>query len=270
MSEVQNMWGGYQSDQDDSLKVTGANTKFGLNQGVKLTRFEYSTLTGSGGSEGNPALLIEFDINGSSKNTRIYDPTVPGGRVYYRGVQQMDPNSEDYKAGLTEAVKQAKANITHYVKASGKTEEQIKAAFSVGINSFADLVKAASNLLTDTINKKSPLDLFLQYQPKISGNADRTYTDIPGNLAYGSYLTEHMKPVGEWKEERVWEEKDEAGNVLSKTGLRYVDNEGNVHRFQKDETFMKAKVSSEQTKADVAQVSGMNTTSVTNAAQAAW
>ena len=33
---------------------------------------------------------------------------------------------------------------------------------------------------------------------------------------------------------------------------------------------MKAKVSSEQTKADVAQVSGMNTASVTNAAQAAW
>lgn len=272
MSDLQNLWGVYQSDEDTSLQATASNMKFGLNQNVLLTRFEYTNLTGAGNTEGNPAIIVEFNINGTVKNTRIYDPTVEGGKVYYRGKQVLDANSPDYQAGKIEAIKQAKALVTHYVKASGKTEEQVKAAFSTGITSFAGLAQVASSLLQDVIVSKKPLDLFLQYQNKIQGNATQTFLDIPGNLAYGSFVTPHMPAVGEWKEENSWVEKDESGNDIAKSGIRYVDEAGNVHRFHRDETFTKAKVASQQTKAD-ANTSAMNTTAsagTSNAAKAAW
>lgn len=270
--DIANLWGGYQSDEDKSLKVTASNLAFGLNQNVVLKKFEYSTLTGSGGSEGNPAIIVEFSINGTDKNTRIYDPTVPGGKVFYRGKQVMDTNSPDYAAGLGDAVKLAKALITHYIKASGKSEEQIQVAFSAGVTSFADLARIASTILADVIVTKKPLDLMLQYQSKISGSADQTYLDIPGNLAYGSFVTPHETPSDEWREENKWIEKDEAGNDISKSGLRYVDGSGKVHRFERDETFMKSKVATIQHKGN-AMASGSpvpSTAGTANPQKATW
>lgn len=243
-----NLWGGFQSDEDKSLQITPSNLEFGLNQRVLLTKFEYSTATGQGGSEGNPALIIELSVNGTARNTRIYDPTVPGGKVFYRGKEVLDRNSPDFEAGLKDAVKTAKSLITHYVKASGKTEEQIQAAYAAGVNSFADLVRISSGLLAETIATKKPLDLFLQYQPKITGSAEMTYLDIPSNLAYGSFITPHTPPVGEWVAENKWVEKDENQNDVVKTGLRYVDGAGNIHRFHRDENFMKSKVATQQLK----------------------
>ena len=248
MNTAQNMWGGFQSDEDESLKISPSNLEFGLNERVVLTQFEYSTKTGSGGSEGNPALLINLNVNGTDRNTRIYDPTIAGGRVWYRGKEVLDRNSPDFAAGTAEAVKQAKSNITHFIKASGKTDEQIQVAFSAGITSFADLVRIAAGLLAETIASRKPLHLFLQYQPKITGSAEQTYLDIPNNLSYGAYLCAAIPAVGSWKAQTTWVEKDENQLDTTVSGLRYVDDEGNIHRFTRDEGFMKSKVASIQTK----------------------
>ena len=243
---TENLWGGYVSDTDPSLGVQSSNLKFGLNTRVLLTGFEYSTATGKAGSEGNPALVIKIDVNGTERNIRKYDPTIPGGKVYHRGVEVIGSNSPDYAAGLQEAVKQVKAFVTHFLKATGKTEEQIQAIYATATN-FQSLITAAQTAIQPSIAGKVPMDLFLQYQSKITSGQDRSYLEIPTSLLYGAFITAHIPPVGEWKEETSWSEKQADGSELMKNGIRYVDNSGNVHRFDRDETFMKSKNATMQT-----------------------
>lgn len=264
---TENLWGGYVSDTDPSLSFQSSNLKFGLNSKVFLTKFEYSTATGKAGAEGNPALIIEFNINGTNTNIRKYDPTVPGGKVYLRGKEVLDTNSTDYKLGLQEMVKQVKAYITHYLKAAGKTEEQIQAIYAVATN-FQTLVTGAQASMAPVIAGRVPFDLFLQYQGKL-GDADRTYLTIPESLLYGALVTAHTPAQGgEWTEEKSWVQKEADGSEIAKTGIRYVDGAGNVHRFDRDENFTKSKVATMQTKVGGAQVAG-NPTPITPVAQGA-
>lgn len=272
MSTEQNLWGGYVSDTDPSLQYSTSNLKFGLNTKVFLTTFEYSTATGTGGTEGNPALIIKINVNGTERNVRKYDPTVPGGKVYYRGKEVLDKNSADYQAGLQEAVKSTKAYITHFLKAAGKTEEQIQAIYATATN-FQTLVSAAQNAILSSITGKQPFDLFLQYQGKVK-DGKQTYLEIPETLLYGGFITAHVPAQGgEWTEERSWTETDEAGNQIVKSGIRYVDGQGNKHRFERDENFIKSKNASLQTAVGGPNVSG-NPTPVTpstsNPSQQAW
>lgn len=269
---TENLWGGYVSDTDPSLQYQSSNLKFGLNSKVVLTAFEYSTATGQGGTEGNPALIIKIDVNGTERNVRKYDPTVPGGKVYYRGKEVLDKNSPDYTAGLQEAVKATKAYITHFLKATGKTEEQIQAIYATATN-FQSLVTAAQAAILPSITGRQPLDLFLQYQGKIK-DGKQTYLEIPETLLYGGFITAHMAPQGgEWTEERNWVEKQADGSEVAKTGIRYVDGAGNVHRFDRDENFIKSKNATLQTAVGGPSIPG-NPTPVTpttsNPAQQAW
>lgn len=263
---TENLWGGYVSDTDPSLGVQSSNLKFGLNTKVVLTAFEYSTATGTGGSEGNPALIIKIDVNGTERNVRKYDPTVPGGKVYYRGKEVIDTNSPDYTAGLQEAVKQVKAYVTHFLKATGKTEEQIQAIYATATN-FQSLITAAQTAIQPSIAGKVPMDLFLQYQSKITSGQDRSYLELPTSLLYGPFICAHIAPTGEWKEELTWTEKQPDGSELAKQGLRYVDNSGNVHRFDRDENFMKSKNATMQTTAANTTGTIGNPTPVTPVAQ---
>ena len=263
---TENLWGGFQSDEDESLKVKAYDgVVFGLNQKAVITKFEYSTLTGSGGTEGNPAIIIELKVSGSDVNTRIYEPG--GNKVYYKGKEVTDKNSDDYKLGLQQAVKNAKGLITHYLKAVGRTENEITTAFSNGITSFADLAKVATSMMADAITQKKPVDVFMHYQANIRGAAEKTYLELPGDLSFGSFITAHQAPVGEWKEVREWEDKTEDGLVIKK-GLKYVDNTGTYHRFDRDEAYMKGKRASQQTLAGMANPSSPSGTA--SAAQAEW
>lgn len=237
MSE--NIWGAYQDDQDQSLKIKAYDGfVFGLNQKVLLTRVEFSTLTGSGGTEGEPALLIFFKQGEAEINTRIYKP---GNKVYYGGKEYTDKNNENYKKGLAEAIKSIKAFFTHLLKSVDRTSDEITTAIS-SATSFESLAKIVSTLCTDAINSKKPLDIFLHYQANIKGSADKTYLEIPTSLNFGSFFNSHIVPVGEWKEEREWEEE---GKKVK--GLRYVDNNNNVHRFTRDENYTKSKRANQQT-----------------------
>ena len=241
---TENLWGGFQSDEDDSLKVQSYNgPSFGLNQKAVITKFEYSTLTGAGGTEGNPAIIIELKVGENNVNTRIYGL---GDKIYYGGKEVTDKNSEDYAKGVKDTIKSIKALITHYLKAVGRTEQEVNTAFSNGITSFADMAKVAQSLVADAITQKKPVDLFMHYQASIKGTADKTYLEIPNSLMFGSFITAHQAPVGEWKEVKEWEEKEEDGLVVKK-GLAYVDNSGNYHRFQRDEAYMKGKRATQQT-----------------------
>lgn len=246
MSQTENLWGGFQSDEDESLKMQAYDGAiFGLNEKAKVTRFEYSTSTGAGGAEGNPAIIIEFEI-GSTKNlnTRIWSPI--GGKVYFKGSEQTNPNSEDYKNGVKENIKKTKSLVTHYLKAFGKNEADIATALSAA-TSFEDMGNIATALAKDSINTKE-VDIFLQFQANIRGTSEKTYLELPGSLVYGSFITAAIAPVGKWTQvDKFPGDKDDMVE-----GLAYIDDEGNYHRFTRDKAFMDSKVSKIQTKADLA------------------
>ena len=264
-----NLWGGFQSDEDESLKIQPYDgVKFGLNQSLTLKRVEYTTLTGSGGTEGNPALIIEFNDVGSSKyiNLRLYNPE-SANKLYYRG-KEVFKGEENFNNALKDESIRIKSVITHFLKACGRTQQEINTATAT-VASFEDLAKISSTLMADAITQKKPIDLFMHYQASIRGTADKTYLEMPDNLAFGSFVTPHETPVGEWKEVKEWEEKEEEGLVIKK-GLAYVDNAGNFHRFKRDESYMKGKRANQQTLGSPSNPLGNTSNGVASAAQSEW
>ena len=243
MSQVENLWGGFQSDEAKELQ--GGNFDglvFGLNEDVKIAKFEYTTKTGKGGAEGNGALDITLVVNGAEKNTRIYEPG-GNGIVYFKGKPVSDQKSEDYLQGLRQGIVLAKGLITHYLKALGYTEEQLSKNLSTA-TSFQSLCEKAAVAVKKHLNK-TPLNLFAHFQASIKGDATQTYLEIPENLAYGAFLTPAYEAKnGSWEAQNEWE--TEEGKKVK--GLRYVDGDGNVHPLQRDENYMKSKRASKQTK----------------------
>lgn len=264
-----NLWTNtYQSDEDASLKAQGSSLNFGLNSKVVLTKFAYAKDLGF--NKNQEGIDIEYDVAGSPvKYTTIINPDFTE-KVYHMGKEVLDKSSDAYKAGLDNIVKSTKAVMTHYLKATGKTDADLGGLFASS-NSWSDFMqKAATFVEANLVTTKKPLDLFLQYQSNL-GNKDKTFLEVPSNLLYGSFITAHMPPVGEWKEERAWTETAEGGETISKTGLRYVDDAGNVHRFHRDDNFMKGKNASQQVKAGTVAGNPMPTTPQTsNPQQTTW
>lgn len=236
------LWGGYQSDEDKSLSAgTGSSIKLGLNPNCTIKTFAYSTKTGQNNTEGNPAICITFDINGQDVNTRIY---APGQKVYFKGKEITDVNSPDYLEGLKQQVALTKGMVTHYLKGMGIPEEQIKANLAnvAGFEQLAQLACQAASQFIPT----AKIDVFAHYQATIKNGADKTYLEIPTDLAYGSFLTPST-PNAEWTEKDSFNIETPEGVVVKK-GLAYVNAQGVQHRFVRDEAFLKSKRASQQTK----------------------
>jgi hypothetical protein len=237
---------GYQDDQDESLKSKDFSYGvFGLNQRVLMTKCDYNPNGGANGTESD-CLDISFKVGEGEVNQRWFPIT----RVFYKGEELTDTTSSEYIAAYNEQMKHFKAVMTHYLKAFN-TEETIKGAFKTPPSNFVEYFKLVSRLMSQGIANKILLDLFLQYQWNIGENATQTYLEIPKNLKDGAFLTPHMKPVGEWKEEHNWIEKDEKGFSISMEGLRYVDDAGNVHRFKRNKNFMESNKAKKQTRTPV-------------------
>lgn len=263
MSEEKAMIGfGYQDDQDETLKSKdfGYGT-FGLNQRVTITKFEYNPNGGAGGSAGD-ALDISIKVGTGEINQRWF----PVSKVFGKEGEITDTSSPEYIAGYNEQMKHFKATMTHYMKAFN-SEETLKAAFTAPIKSWVEYVQLVTRLMSQGVANNVSLDVFLQYQWNIGANATQTYLEIPKNLKDGSFITPHIVPAGEWKEEKVWVEKDERGNEMRMEGLRYIDSAGNVHRFKRNKNYMESNKANKQTKESSAAGSAMNAGSAT---QATW
>lgn len=265
MSEQKAMLGfGYQDDQDKSLQAKDFNFGvFGLNQKVKLTKFEYNPNGGAGGSEGD-CLDIEFKIGSGDVRQRWFPIT----KVFGKNGEISDTSSEEYITGYNDLMKHFKAVMTHYLKAFN-TEETLKSAFATQPKNWVEYVQLVSRLMSQGIANGIALDVMLQYQWNIGANANQTYLELPKNLKDGSFLTPHMAPVGEWTEEKSWTEKDEKGNDVEKSGLRYVDGAGNVHRFKRSSNFMESNKAIKQTRND-SQSSAGSAMNAGSAAAASW
>lgn len=264
MENLSNLWAGF---QEDTLPTNNNfdNLQFGLNSGASILTFEHSTNTGSGGTVGNPALIIEVLCGTNKVNRRIYEPT----KVYFEN-SEIQPNHPEYKKQFAKEITKVKSAVTHWVKSMGYTDEEVTAGLAAA-NNFESLIKLASNMINarKAVNK---IDIFLQYQYKINGTADKTYLEIPKTLGYGAFVTVHQPAVGEWKATNTFQYKDAEGNVqVESKGLAYFDDNNNQHRFTRFEGFMKTDFAKQQTKG-VTTVSGISNTNTgsENAAPLAW
>lgn len=239
MENLQDLWSGL---TNDNVQVNNFdNLVFGLNENAVITKFEYSTLTGVGGSAGNPALIVELNVGSNKLNRRWYLPT----KVYFEG-SEIQPTHPEYKKQLSKEITKIKAVITHWVKSVGYTDDQVKEGLSAA-NSFESLCKLATNMLVPHYNK-TKVDLFLQYQYSIKGTADKTYLELPSSLGFGAFATLHQEAVGgSWTKRDFYEETDENGITKQLPGLSYVDGAGTQHRFVRAKSFMESNAAKQQT-----------------------
>ena len=215
---------GYAEDKKQSVRF------FGLNQKVNMTKFEWTNKAGSGGTEGE-AIDISFQIKGDEHplNVRIF----PFKAINW-ATRESITNVED--ADYKKQQNSYNANIMHIMEAFVEKEELMKKMENFKPEKgkeFSQFIKYLMSLLPKDFASKE-LDLFLQYQNKITGNNKVTFLEVPKNRTHGNYVCAHVPPVGIWKVE-----KDD-------NGMRYVDNEGNIHPFVKSSYFLSSNASKQQ------------------------
>ncbi len=234
------------NDNDESLKGKSGSVKFGLNSG-KIVSIAYNPNAGENGSAAD-AVDIKIAIGEREMNHRVYDIT----RVYdSKGDQITDETSDEYIKRYNEEAVQNMAVIVHSVKAAGVTQAQLDVALATPKASFVEWMKAVTALVSPAMIGNS-IDVFLEYQWKISENQNRTFLQLPKNMKGGRFMTPSIAPVGSWEEERQWTETKENGQVDSHEGLRYVDKAGNVHPFTRSQNFMESPKANQQSDQDEA------------------
>lgn len=213
---------GAANDNDESLQGQGGNWgNFGLNENARITKLEYNPNGGAGGSALD-VVDITVTIDEKEHRNRIFldiKSAYNGGTLYKQGDQGFDE-------AFAKEWAQRRGVITHSVKATGVTQEQIDRAFATPAANAVEWAKIMTGLKPNDFNQK-PVDVFLEYQNKPSAGQTKTYLQQPDNMKGGKFLVPHENPVGSWKE------------VRDTNGLKYVDDAGNEHTFKRDAYYMK-------------------------------
>ena len=237
MADAQQSLYGY---ADDNVKVNPF--KFGLNQEVFLTKFDWIPNGGSEGKE-QEALDIKFSINGVEKSYRMFPVVKAFGR---NGEEITDPDDPIFR----DAAMDFNARMVHILHCYYEDRNIVKQALSRGFKDFKEYCKVAAALLPKNFNK-IPLDIFLQYQWQIDDEQDKTYLDIPKKMKYGRWLCPAQE--GTWKEQRVASPTEDMQKALwyikiGENGEPLLDKEGHQieHPFTKNGWFMSSNFAKQQ------------------------
>lgn len=214
---------------DDNVNQ-GSSFSFGLNSGLaKMVKFEYNPNGGKDGAE-QECIDIAFDINGKIVSYRQFPVT----KAFYK-----EKNSNEQKEvtdpkhpAMQEAFNVFNALMTHIMSCFVEREEYVKKLSEKPIKSFKEFCKVLMDMLPKNFDE-IPLDIFMQYQYKIKGEATMTYLEIPKNLKQGRFLCKHIPPVGEWKAIKKENPVD-----ADKNALYYKDAANNIHPFVRSGWFM--------------------------------
>lgn len=211
-------FGTFQSDTDDKLQSKGGGV-FGLNTGARITKFELNRNAGKDGAPGN-AIDVTVTVVDKEFMARFYEIT----KVYGRDNNEItDVNSPEYIAGYNKEFTQLSAVMTHILKCF-VTEEMIAAATSTpAIVDFASWATALQGLVPAGFQTQL-MDVFLEYQWKIRGEATRTFLQLPKNMKGGYWI---VKSQGEGFQ------KVEGIGVL-----KYANPAGLEHTFNRSANFM--------------------------------
>ncbi len=212
---------------DDNPSIGGLS--FGLNSGnTRMTKFEFNPNGGKDGTEAD-CLDIVFTVDTKEIFYRIF----PIKRIYSsKGQQITDKTDPEYPAALSKAIKEFNGNITHILSAF-ISKDALKQLFNVPIKDFKQFIEVAKSGLPPDFDKVI-LDIFGQYQYTISGDNDKTFVRLPTKVKHGKWICRHIAPVGEWKKSTA-------------NGLKYIDDENNVHPFERTSWFMSSNYANQQT-----------------------
>ena len=226
---------GYVSDSDETLQSKSGGI-FGGNFGnTTLVKFAYSPNVAN---EGQPVReSIEIIVKVADREYK--DWISPITKVFgANNTELTDQNSAEYIKNWNDSIKQQNAVVTHYLKAVGVQEEQIKNLFvNVPATSFADYCQRLCALLSQGYENK-PLDFFLEYQwgfgKKTDGSFNtKTFLTLPRNMKGGYFIVGAQQ--GPWTEE-----------IANDKSLRYVNPSGAEHPFKRDANFMTGHKANEQ------------------------
>lgn len=262
MENLQNLWSGFTTDKAGTT-TTFDNLEFGLNVEAKVLEFKYNTNTGVGNTLGNPALEVEVAIGSNKINKRWYSPT----KIYFEN-NEIDSSHPEYGKQFIKEVSKVKGVITHWLKGVGYTEEQIQQGLAA-TNSFESLCNLAASMM-NAVKQTKKVDLFLQYQYSLKGQAKKTYLEIPNTLGYGAFITESIAPVGKWNKVDSYKTIDEEGVEKTVAGLAYQDEAGNYHRFVRAKNFLDTTFAKQQSNEAPTTQGISNTNSITTSKAVTW
>jgi len=225
------LFGGFVSDDTSSSSAL----KFGLNQKVKLTKFEYNPAIEFKNGDSAEGIEAEINVNGMTLRMNIYPTT----KVYFKNEEITNPQHPEFRKGVT----LLKKRIFHIAKCFA-SEAQLIEAVAIPKN-FGDFVNAIIGTFEDGWQNKE-LDLFLQYQWQLKEGAERKYLEIPKKTSQGPFLIPHVSSV--FSEVKVNDGKVTVGGELIEnfdvklpkkdTALAYLDFKNEFHPFHRGEWFM--------------------------------
>lgn len=222
------------NDNDEALKGRMPSGNFGLNQG-SISKLEINENAGEAGAA---ALAVDIHamIGDREQRGRIYDVT----RVYDNKNNILtDETSPEYIKSYNETMMQNMGVIIHAVKSLGVTQQQLDTALATPAADFKAWAQTVVGLVPPNYQSQ-PVDIFLEYQWNIPEGQTRTFLQLPKNMKGGRFFSPSIVPVGSWEEQREWTEKDESGNEITHSGLRYVDKAGNIHPFTRSQLYMES------------------------------
>lgn len=227
MSAEQFGYGGsFVSDNDKSLQSKSGGT-FGLNRG-NLTKFAFNPNAAKEGETPRAAIDIEVTIGDNIFKSWVNPIT----KVFGKNQEELTDNTtEEYKKAYFEMRNQQYGTVTHYLKAVGVSEENIKRAMETA-TSFESWAQNLVSLLPGDFSTR-PVDVFLEYQWKIGLGQDRTFLKLPDNMKGGRFITPHV--AGEFEA------------VHTPEGLKYVHKENkSEHPFARNKNFMESNKAKQQ------------------------
>lgn len=204
---------------ETSLQVnnSGNYAKFGLNQNVVLNKFAYNPNGGKDNSQ-QDCVDIEFQVGDSVLKTRVYEIT----RAWKDGVE-VGKDSETFKS-YVDNLSAYLINIASIYVPLDRIKQTLSQA--TDFKSFVTILTTLVQNSSSFVNKK-PVDIFLEWQEKIRGNAEMTYLEIPVPT-YGRYNSFISEAMGEGFKE-----------VKDENGLKYVKEDGTVHPLGRNAWFVK-------------------------------
>lgn len=208
---------GYQNSEDLAPGKQGG--KFGLNTG-KVVKFEYNPNAGAGGAA-QDAIDLTVQVGEKEFRHRFFPVT----KAYSKeGGEITDTNSAEYKEAIEKETNQLNAVLTDVVKIF-VDDATLRAALATPISSFKNYAEILQRLVQSAPNwQETPVDVFLQYQWKPSGDNNRTFLELPKNVKHGIFIT---KSLGEGFKE-----------VKTSTSLTYVNEAGVKHPFKRGEWYL--------------------------------
>lgn len=227
-----------------------SNRRFGLNEKVRLVKFEWINNAGKGGSEGE-ALDIAFLINGDEKPISYRQFPITKVRDWKTGEDITDREHPTFKKTVEQFVNRISSIMLCFV-----SSEEMDAKLSTKIPSFKEYCKILVSLLPKNFDQIE-LDLFLQYQSNIKGEAKVTYLEVPASIGWGRFVCRHVEPVGLWSE------------VRDSVGLHYVDGDKNMHPFKRADKWLHTDVAM-QKRVEEAAETVFETPMSTEADSAGW